>query len=261
MVKKSSDKRKRMKNNYSKRIKRATAKYSAGSDNQFNHPVNKNTSKQRRQCQCTPQCKNIPSKNDYFCHIHKNCTRRSPLSGYEPDYNPSEYNHKKTRKLHNCFAYAFDHIEIPKKNTSHEFHQPGRKSGFPKWDDVDGKRCPDLLSRIRADVPDTKLSSFTEKCPPNYSKIALVVDPDSDYHFYRQDSNELWSHKPGSTMVTNTDSNNIRIYDPSLAGRDYSTGGSPNYNQFCGFMCIPRNKKHTFKRGGKHRNKTKKHKS
>lgn len=217
-----------------------------------------NPTRKKRRCQCDPECVNPPLNKKPFCRKHIKCTRKSPLSGYEPSYNPKVYNTKSVRKVHNCFAYAFDYIQPSAHPDNTDFHQPGRNSGFPKWDTIEGKRCPDLISRIRADVPETKLSSFTEKCPPQYSKIALVVDPKSDYHFYRQDSNKYWSHKPGSTRVIDTDADGVRIFDPSIANRNYSPD-SPNYNHFCSFMCIPRNKKYTFKRGG-FKSRTKKHK-
>ena len=31
--------------------------------------------------------------------------------------------------------------------------------------------------------------------------VLLVVDPNNDYHWYRQDSDGTWSHKPGSIKV------------------------------------------------------------
>jgi hypothetical protein len=148
----------------------------------------------------------------------------SPLSGWEPKYDPKKYN--KTRKIkdsHNCFAYAFDHIDVSNSPSCTEescalpFHQPGRASGYPKWSKVKGKRCPDLMSRLFGDVKELKQTTFDKKCPKYTSKIALVVDEDEDYHFYRQDSNGYWSHKPGSTNVTNLDANGKRIYNPELA--------------------------------------------
>jgi hypothetical protein len=130
------------------------------------------------------------------------------------------------------------------------FPQPGLKSGYPKWSKVKGKRCPDLLGRLFGDVPDLKMTSFENRCPKNYSKIALVVDEDEDYHFYRQDSNGYWSHKPGATDVTHIDGTGRPIYDPQLASRKYQQSGL-HYDEFCGYLCAPRSRRLTFKRGGK----------
>lgn len=206
-------------------------------------------------CQCSPQCAEPPLRGSPFCATHqKQCYIKAPLSGYEPVYNPARYNGKAAaQNSHNCFAYAFDVMDMPPPDKCNEkecfvpFHQPGRRSGYPRWSTLPDKRCPDVVSRIKADVPGVSMSSFTRRCPKGTSKIALVIDADQDYHFYRQDSNGYWSHKPGGTQVTNRDSTGRRIYNPQLASRD---SGRLNYDVFCSFMCVPRKKTHTLKRGG-----------
>jgi hypothetical protein len=224
--------------------------------------VSQTRKKSNAVCQCMPGCKNPPLNNSPFCKDHiKFCPRRSPLTGYEPEFDPDRFNKfKGVKEAHNCFAYAFDHIQMPKKCTKDScpipFHQPGRKSGYPKWSKVNGKRCPDVLARLFGDVKGLKMASFEKGCPANTSKIALVTDEDEDYHFYRQDSNGYWSHKPGATDVTHLDATKRPIYDPQLASREYSESGL-NYDNFCGYLCAPKGKKLKFKRGG-NRN-TKKH--
>lgn len=225
--------------------------------------MNKDTKKKRKnesiflQCQCDKTCKNIPLPNSPFCekHIDK-CPIISPLSGYEPDYNPDSYNkYPGYKESLNCFAYAFDYRKLPKNKDCNEescpvpFPQPGRASGYPKWSKVKGKRCPDLLARLFGDVPDLKVTSFNNQCPKKYSKIALVVDEDQDYHFYRQDSNGYWSHKPGGTNVTHLDATGRTIYNPELASRHYQNSGL-DYSNFCGYLCAPKSTKLYFKRGG-----------
>lgn len=220
----------------------------------------KETRKKER-CQCEASCKDPPLKNSPFCAKHiKFCPRQSPLSGYEPQFNPVLYNkHKGIKEALNCFAYAFDYRHLPKnKKCTKEscpipFPQPGRKSGYPKWSEVNGKRCPDLLARLFGDVPDLKVTSFERKCPKRSSKIALVVDEDEDYHFYRQDSNGFWSHKPGATDVSHLDATGRPIYDPQFASREYPNSGL-NYDEFCSYLCAPKGRKLHFKRGGKHSN-------
>lgn len=214
------------------------------------------------QCQCTPTCKNQPLLNSPFCKEHaRYCPRRSPMTGAEPEFDPDLYNkHKGVKESLNCFAYAFDYRHMPKRKDCTKdscpipFPQPGRASGYPKWSKVKGKRCPDLMARLFGDVPDLKVSSFEQRCPKNYSKIGLVIDEDEDYHFYRQDSNGMWSHKPGATSVTHLDATGRPIYDPSLASRHYPNTGL-HYDKFCGYLCAPKTRKLHFKRGGK-RNKT-----
>ena len=209
-------------------------------------------------CQCLPSCKNPPLDGKPFCKIHmKSCPRKAPLSGSEVYYNPDRYNKtRRIRESHNCFAYAFNHLEIPPESECNEnrcttpFHQPGRKSGFPKWAKVNGKRCPDLLARLFADVPGLKRTTFTRKCPKGYYKVQPVTDDANDYHFYMQNADGYWSHKPGATAVTRFDATGRPIYDPQLASRDYRHRGSDlNYKHACDFICVPRSK-HKFKRGG-----------
>ena len=236
----------------------------------------KRDQKAKAQCQCDPNCRSQPLPGSPFCAVHqRSCPRRSPLTGYEPKYDPAYYNGtRRVRESHNCFAYAFNHVEMPPEAECNEescvtpFHQPGRKSGYPKWSKSHGKRCPDLLARLKADVPELRTAGFTQRCPAGTSKIALVIAPDKcgnqlerkrpcpeakngDYHFYRQDSNGFWSHKPGATAVTNKDAEGRPIYDPALASRDY--GDRLNYKWFCSYLCAPKRGRLTFKRGGKGR--------
>ena len=207
-------------------------------------------------CQCDPNCKNPPLDNSPFCETHiRFCGRQAPLSGFEPKYNPDKYNKNKgLKEAQNCFAYAFDHTHLPKSPICTKdscpipYPQPGRASGYPKWSKVKGKRCPDLNARIMGDVHGSFKTNFTQKCPKGMTKITAVTDEDQDYHFYRQDSNGYWSHKPGATDVTHLDATKRPIYDPALASRAYSESGL-DYNNFCGYMCVPV-RKHKLKRGG-----------
>jgi hypothetical protein len=217
-------------------------------------------------CQCQPTCKYPPLEGSPFCENHiKSCPRISPRNGYEPKYEPGRWNNRKElRETHNCFAYAMN-VHDPKqvkacqldKNCNVPFHQPGSASGHPGFRSRKLKTCPDMVARLLGDNPSMKMTTFEAKCPAHTSKIALVVDPDEDYHFFRQDSNGFWSHKPGGTAVTNLDANDKLIYDPQLASRDYQESGSKlNYDTFCAYMCVPRDRPLHLKIGGK-RSKTK----
>jgi hypothetical protein len=211
-------------------------------------------------CQCSPNCNHPTLPNSTFCkEHHKKCSRISPLNGYEPAYEPERWNGKKElRETHNCFAYAMN-IHDPKqvkacrmtKNCNVPFHQPGSASGHPRFRTRRLKTCPDMIARLLGDNPSMKMTTFEGKCPAHTSKIALVVDPDEDYHFFRQDSNGMWSHKPGGTAVTNLDANDKLIYDPQLASRDYTNSGSSlDYDTFCAYMCVPRDRPLHLKTGG-----------
>lgn len=208
-------------------------------------------------CQCSSQCPHPPLPNSPFCSEHqRQCSRQSPLTGSEPAYEPDRYNlHPGVKESHNCYTYAFNYLHLPKNKRCTPsscplpFPQPGRASGYPKWSKVKGKRCPDLLARIMGDVPGSTPSTFEQRCPAGTRKIALVADEDEDYHFYRQDSNGYWSHKPGATDVIPYDATKRKIYDPELASRYYPQSGL-HYDEFCSYLCIPSTKKHRLRRGG-----------
>ena len=203
----------------------------------------------KEQCQCTSTCKRKVLNNSYFCELHQEkCPRISPLSGYEPDYDPKFWNSQyKIKETHNCFAYAFN-INDPSQTEKCEnencdvpFHQPGMASGYKKFESAKPKTCPNIVARLFGDNPNIQMCTFQAQCPADSSKIALIVDENEDYHFLRQDSNGLWSHKPGARKVTNRDANNNLIYDPALANYNYkANNGYLNYDVFCSYLCVPR---------------------
>lgn len=227
-------------------------------------PWNPQVSKRTEpQCQCDPSCRRKPSPETGRCKIHsESCPRISPLSGWEPTYDPKKWNNKREiRETHNCFAYAMN-VHDPKqvvackedKNCNVPFHQPGSASGYSKFGSSSQKTCSDMVQRILGDNPKIKRTTFEAKCPPHTSKIAIVVDPDEDYHFFRQDSNGYWSHKPGGTPVTNLDADKSVIYDPALANRNYNSKNSKlNYDIFCSYLCVPRDEPLYMKTGGKYK--------
>ena len=216
----------------------------------------KKTHKQRGggapKCQCSSDCKKVVVKGEAFCAYHKEngCPMKSPMTGYEPKYDPELYNKDKAvQHSHNCFAYGMDFIDparVKKCRDNNECStpQPGRKKGHPEFSGQMGKSCGDVISRTMADVPKAYVTNFTNKCEPGFSKIGAVVDEENDYHYYRQDSNGMWSHKPGGRPVKDIDANGSKIYRPDLASREYPAeyeGDSGlNYKSFCSYMCVPR---------------------
>lgn len=222
--------------------------------------------KRTPQCQCDEKCPLPPLEGSAFCTNHQSCTAISPLSGDEPPYDPNQWNkHKGVKEAHNCFAYAYGFMDMPQtpKCTNEScpisFPQPGRASGYPKWSKIKGKRCPDIIARALGDVPGSKRTSFTQRCPKGMRKVAFIADPKEDYHVLREDKTTdntgKWSHKPGGTDVTNVDASKRPIVNPTLADFNYPDSGL-NYKNFCGYLCIPATRKHRLRRsGGKRRTK------
>ena len=66
-------------------------------------------------------------------------------------------------------------------------------------------------------------------------KVALVMNSvDYSYHWYRQNSDGTWSHKPGQLAVTKLDADQQVIYDPAICDR-YLTGVY-YYDYFVGYF-------------------------
>ena len=155
----------------------------------------------------------------------------SPLSGSELEYNPKLWNNNSNIKnSHNCYSYALGNIVKGIKSKA----QPGYSSGYEHIDDKD-YQCNVFYERLKHDSPATYKETFDNKCIPGFYKIFLALDKQMDYHWYRQDSNKLWSHKPGYSDVVNYDADNKKIKNPALASRDYSY---LNYKTPCFYACI-----------------------
>lgn len=216
-------------------------------------------------CQC-PDCDGHVEKGQTFCETHKKgCSIKAVLSGSEPKYAPEEYNNDKAiQHSHNCFAYAMNVKDAKKiaecrQRNNCRFHVPGKTKGHPEFSEQLGKTCGDVIGRTMSDVTKGYMTDFESKCEPNMSKIAVVVDEENDLHYYRQDNNGWWSHKPGGRPVTNKDAVGAYIYNPKRASRyypaEYEGDSGLNYDSFCSFMCVPRGKD-TIKIAGGARKKT-----
>jgi len=123
----------------------------------------------------------------------------------------------------NCYNYGNN------KRTD-TYAQPGKASGtILGWQDM---QCQKVYNAAVADGLDPLPASGS--CPDNKDKVALVVDPLTDYHWYRLDSGGMWSHKPGWGLATNLDNSSNPIANPETANR---CGGGLCYTDFCGYLC------------------------
>jgi hypothetical protein len=157
----------------------------------------------------------------------------SPLSGYEPTYNPNYWNNNKNIKNNNnCYSYS-----VNNKNLKFGKPQPGY---FARFNHIQNNqyKCAYFFKRILNDIPSVYLTSFKQKCKNGFTKAFFAIDSNKnehDYHFYRQDNNQLWSHKPGTTNVINYDAQYKIIKNPLNANRNYT---SYNYDKPCFFFCV-----------------------
>ncbi len=144
------------------------------------------------------------------------------LEALVPPFDPGKWNIPSVQRFNNCYNYANDKI-------TNTFAQPGRCSGSP----ADDWKCAPVgqASQRDGEIP---ISSPPAATPQDGHFIALVSsDIWQDYHWYRLDSNAMWSHKPGQTPATNLDNGGKLISDPRTCNRGV-------YTNFCGFYhCIP----------------------
>jgi hypothetical protein len=155
----------------------------------------------------------------------------SPLSGSELDYNPTLWNQNSNiRNTHNCYTYALGKI-IPSLDSK---AQPGYASGFYHIEDNE-YQCKSFRERLKKDSPGSYVEKFDNSCLPGFYKVFLALDPKNDYHWWRENKDMYWSHKPGSTNVTDIDADGKKIKNPLKANRNY---GSLNYYKPCFFACI-----------------------
>lgn len=126
------------------------------------------------------------------------------------------WNFSPTQANNNCYNYANDRV-------TNTFAQPGRYHGAQ----YTAFTCANVQPAAVADGL-VAASNFTVAISDGWY-VALVIWPNVDFHWYRQDKIGCWSHKPGGTAATNVDSSNNPITNPQTANR----GG---YTQFCSFM-------------------------
>ena len=154
----------------------------------------------------------------------------SPLSGSELEYNPKLWNNNyNIKSSHNCYTYALGKIVPGLKSKA----QPGYASGYNHINN--NFDCKTFRERLEKDSPGSYLEKFDNSCLPGFYKIFLALDPKNDYHWWRQNKDQLWSHKPGGTDVSNVDSNGKKIKNPLLSGRNFK---HRNYYKPCFFSCI-----------------------
>ena len=172
----------------------------------------------------------------------------------KPKYIPQFWNSldSNIKKNTNCYSYAFDRYEIDAEKKL----QPGELSSgkFGSYD------CNEIINKLREDYNMYDIIQVDKdyKPPCNNYKIALVIDDlgeEQDYHFYRQDMDGYWSHKPGKNNVRRRDASGNLITDPETADRNYdgkndnsNNESDNNYYKFCGYYSVPYDGNGPFKR-------------
>lgn len=217
------------------------------------------------------QCNHNAESGSDFCSKHQKCPSflKSFVSNYEVDYDPKKWQPPYIEGSHNCYTYFLNNQIKAVQERCHELCQKKHGNDCPKkvsqcsnlkpqpgdyyyllskgnLDKGANKySCPLMESRILGDNENIKRVRFDQKCPKYHYKGAMVVDPGHTYHFYRQNNDGTWSHKPGTLPVTAKDASEKTIYVPHLADRNYNKEKKKdgiNYVDFCGYYCVPNNK-------------------
>ena len=216
------------------------------------------------------KCNKKTAHNSDFCEEHKHCKKffKKFTNGNEPKYQPKKWAEPYVESSHNCYTYFLDDImgklkkkcekicekkhkgECPRKTQGCRklIPQPGDHDLILNSGNLNNKTfeytCKEMEDKIMRDNPTLIKTELTNKCKKGYYRGAMVADPGNTFHFYRQNPDGTWSHKPGTLPVTNTDADNKIIYAPHTANGDYTkpNDNDPiNYTAFCGYYCIPTN--------------------
>jgi len=137
-----------------------------------------------------------------------------------PAYNPTWWDNPARQPTNNCYNYAND-------QATNTFAQPGRATGHM----YTALTCPAVRAAATSDglhaVP-----NFGGTLGPGHGwYVALVIWPNVDYLWYRQDKVGCWSYKGGP--VRNKDNSGHAITDPRTCNRG-------PYTNFCTYMITTR---------------------
>lgn len=173
---------------------------------------------------------------DVMTYVRESIVRRTPLvfqaakgakcppcnAADAPAYNPGLWNVPSVQPYNNCYNYANNQI-------TNTFAQPGRASGHM----YTALTCASVQPAAQSDGLKAS-SNFSDKLGPGQGwYVALVIWPNTDYHWYRQDNVGCWSHKPGQTAARNYDNAGQPITDPRTCDRG-------PYTVFCSYMVTTR---------------------
>ena len=125
----------------------------------------------------------------------------------------------------NCYNYATNY-----RTDTFRIVAGGGQPGAAAGAMYTSLTCPSVkTAAIADDLIDSPGANNT--CPREGHLVALVIWPGLDFHWFRKGRNAYWSHKPGSTAVTNLDNSGVTIPDPRTADRG-------PYTDFCTFMVV-----------------------
>ena len=197
-------------------------------------------------------------------------SKNLPTSGSETPYTPGMF----PRRRGNCYGFALN------KTSMNEKLQPGDLAGrkVAMGGASPSSSCAAITNKMRKDAKASGRMYETcasSKCSPGYYKIASVVAPGNDFHYFRQMGHVTFRHSPGASRgviakafgvppggvtVHRNGTATVRhsgswahkrglatgallqdacgkpILDPRKACTNYGNG--LDYRKFCGFFCV-----------------------
>ena len=195
----------------------------------------------------TSLCKIAVGDIDFYKGQLPNENNPLPLSGYELPFEPDKWNDY-TMEFYNCYCYALNTKYYgwfcPGWLSDEDYYLPFSKTNLVYCIKQDFIKYNEYRNSNMIFIPVSKY----ETCPIGTYKIALVVDnynysgdvnnPDYDVHFYRQNEDGSWSHKPGKHEVTNLDGSLNKIFDPDTCDRQSIYYEELNYSIFFGYYAV-----------------------
>lgn len=184
----------------------------------------------------TDQAVNQAAVADSKTTKDKSLLASMPTGGGEYPYNPSYWNDPANVFRANCYGYILNRIANDTSDPLAGYmFQPGYRTG----NYYTSLTTSAIITAVKSDMADLgrtiRSSSYSETPGSNEYKVALVIAPGTDYHWYRQDSDGGWSHKPGLTNIDYRDASGNYISDPRTCDRNYSYA---NYSTWGGYYII-----------------------
>lgn len=176
-----------------------------------------------------------------------------PIAAGDFDFNNKAWNKKDLRLATNCYLYSMNFKKNPLTNKKYSYKngiigaQPGDFSKYIEPLHGNGIEKSSVMGRVMSDmgnigfsIKEVKKKKIHKKIKnkkthlvymvvTNNSGFEKVIDHENkyvlyviaDYHWYRQDKDGYWSHKPGQSKVTRVDSEGKKIKDPSKCSKEY----------------------------------------
>lgn len=154
----------------------------------------------------------------------------------------------------NCYSYFLNEISEDslkrckkRKSINKKLRcrrpQPGYASGYnngKRLTKKSYKNCKEIVERTLSDNSEIYRTTRKKKCKKNYYKGAVFLDKNKDYHYYREDKPNQWSHKPGRHIPSAIDAKGKKIKNPETAAKVYKSVTKSNiYDKLCSYFCVP----------------------